>query len=80
MKRFNQVRKFAVSHSNKIVGGALVLASGSAFAEGAGGNTAAIQGAISSGKNMIEMTTGGLITLAAAVFGVMMVVNLLSKR
>ncbi|WP_415720652.1 hypothetical protein [Photobacterium ganghwense] len=73
MKKFAQFKKFGV----KVGTGALLLASGSAFAEGA--NDAAITAAISSGKSMLETTTGGLIALGAVVFGVTMVVGLLRR-
>ncbi|WP_415721575.1 hypothetical protein [Photobacterium ganghwense] len=73
MKHFTTLKKHAV----KVGLVAVTMASGPALAEGA--NSAAITAAISSGKSMLETTTGGLIALGAIVFGVGMVVGLLKR-
>lgn len=73
MKIISKFKKYGV-----VVGtAALMVATSPAMAEG--GNTAAITSAISSGKTMLETATGGLIALAAVVFGVGMVVSLLRR-
>ncbi|MBE3823975.1 hypothetical protein HJ179_11940 [Vibrio parahaemolyticus] len=58
------------------VGVSAVAASGSAFAD----NTAAITEAITAGEGMIQLTTGGVISVAAICFGVGLVASMLIKR
>ncbi|HHC6807757.1 TPA: hypothetical protein ACN33R_000701 [Vibrio parahaemolyticus] len=58
------------------VGVSAVAASGSAFAD----NTAAITEAIAAGEGMIQLTTGGVISVAAICFGVGLVASMLIKR
>lgn len=55
---------------------AAMVASGSALAD----NNAAITEAITSGKGLVELTTGGVISIAAVCFGVGLVASMLIKR
>ncbi|ELB2763881.1 hypothetical protein QNE65_002696 [Vibrio alginolyticus] len=43
-------------------------------------NAAAIQAAIDAGQGMVQLTTGGVITVAAICFGVGLVASMLIKR
>ncbi|EIZ1450382.1 hypothetical protein NB476_06680 [Vibrio sp. RM-44-3] len=43
-------------------------------------NLAAIQTAIESGQSMVQLTTGGIISIAAICFGVGLVAAMLIKR
>ncbi|PVA00174.1 hypothetical protein DC364_01745 [Vibrio vulnificus] len=61
--------------NNKLLISAVALTSGSAFAD----NTAAITEAVTGGKAMVELTTSGVIGIAALGFGLGMVVSWLRK-
>ncbi|WP_146441625.1 hypothetical protein [Vibrio kanaloae] len=63
--------------SNKILVASVALTSGSAFAEGA--NETAITAAVEAGKGMVQLTTSGVIGIAALGFGLGMVVAWLRK-
>lgn len=58
------------------VGVSAVAASGSAFAD----NVTKIGEAITAGEGMIQLTTGGVISVAAICFGVGLVASMLIKR
>lgn len=58
------------------VGVSAVAASGSAFAD----NATKIGEAIAAGEGMIQLTTGGVISVAAICFGVGLVASMLIKR
>ena len=64
--------------SNKILVASVALTSGSAFADG-NANQDAITAAVTSGKGMVELTTSGVIGIAALGFGLGMVVSWLRK-
>ncbi|HFQ4956315.1 TPA: hypothetical protein ACGUP3_004510 [Vibrio vulnificus] len=53
----------------------MLLASGSAFA-----NTEKVTAAITQGESLVQLTTGGVITVAAICFGVSLVASLLIRR
>ncbi|AXX59860.1 hypothetical protein [Vibrio vulnificus] len=61
--------------NNKLLVAGVALTSGSAFAD----NTAAITEAVTAGKAMVELTTSGVIGIAALGFGLGMVVAWLRK-
>lgn len=58
-----------------LVAGTALAASSSAFAN----NVEAIEAAVSSGQNMVSLTTSGVIALAALGFGLGMVVSWLRR-
>lgn len=64
--------------SNKILLASVALTSGSAFADPSANETA-ITGAVNAGKGMVELTTSGVIGIAALGFGLGMVVAWLRK-
>ena len=64
--------------SNKILLASVALTSGSAFADPSANETA-ITAAVNSGKGMVELTTSGVIGIAALGFGLGMVVAWLRK-
>ena len=64
--------------SNKILVASVALTSGSAFADGSANETA-ITAAVNAGKGMVELTTSGVIGIAALGFGLGMVVAWLRK-
>ncbi len=61
--------------NNKLLVAGVALTSGSAFAD----NTTAITDAVTAGKSMVELTTSGVIGIAALGFGLGMVVSWLRK-
>lgn len=71
MKTFRQL-------SNKILLASVALTSGSAFAD-ASANETAITSAVNAGKSMVQLTTSGVIGIAALGFGLGMVVAWLRK-
>lgn len=64
--------------SNKILLASIALTSGSAFAD-ASANETAITAAVNAGKSMVQLTTSGVIGIAALCFGLGMVVAWLRK-
>lgn len=67
--------------SNKYAqAGAALAVSVPALAEDTNPNLAAIQKGIDSGKEMVSLTTSGIIAMAAISFGVGMVIMWLAKR
>ncbi len=77
MKRFGLAKN--ILQNKMLQAGVLVTASGSAFANTEGGNNAAITAAVEAGKNMVSLTTSGVIGIAALGFGLGMVVAWLRK-
>lgn len=61
--------------NNKLLVAGVALTSGSAFAD----NAADVTAAITAGKTMVELTTSGVIGIAALGFGLGMVVSWLRK-
>ncbi|MDG2608974.1 hypothetical protein ACP6H1_24020 [Vibrio harveyi] len=59
-----------------VVASGAVMASGSALAD----NTAAITEAVTNGEALVQLTTGGVISIAAICFGVGLVASMLIKR
>lgn len=57
-----------------------VLVSSPSFANEAAAHTAAIQAAITQGTSMLQLTTGGILSLAAICFGVGIVSAMLMRR
>lgn len=64
--------------SNKILVASVALTSASAFAD-ASTNETAITAAVNSGKSMVQLTTSGVIGIAALGFGLGMVISWLRK-
>ncbi|CAH7177224.1 conserved exported hypothetical protein [Vibrio chagasii] len=71
----NKLRQMA---NNKILLASVALTSGSAFAD-ASANETAITSAVNAGKTMVQLTTSGVIGIAALGFGLGMVVAWLRK-
>ncbi|MFM2610399.1 hypothetical protein AAFX30_22755 [Vibrio chagasii] len=71
----NKLRQMA---NNKILLASVALTSGSAFAD-ASANETAITSAVNAGKSMVQLTTSGVIGIAALGFGLGMVVAWLRK-
>ncbi|MCG9690803.1 hypothetical protein L1D55_03245 [Vibrio sp. Isolate22] len=71
----NKLRQMA---NNKILLASIALTSGSAFAD-ASANETAITSAVNAGKSMVQLTTSGVIGIAALGFGLGMVVAWLRK-
>ncbi|MEZ8904844.1 hypothetical protein [Vibrio sp. 10N.247.310.34] len=63
--------------SNKILVASVALTSASAFADGT--NETAITAAVNGGKSMVQLTTSGVIGIAALGFGLGMVISWLRK-
>tara|TARA_Y100001956_G_C3954309_1_gene114022 strand:+ start:216 stop:449 length:234 start_codon:yes stop_codon:yes gene_type:complete len=76
--RIIQMAKNTVTNTWVQAGTALTL-SGSAMADGSNPNVAAITAAIDSGKEMVSLSTSGVIGVAALGFGLGMVVMWLRR-
>lgn len=78
MKCMKMAKSFV---SNKYAqAGALLTASFSSFAADPVSNADAIKSAVSAGKNLVSLTTTGVIGISALGFGVGMVVMWLARR
>ncbi|HAS6758792.1 TPA: hypothetical protein GRI76_12820 [Vibrio parahaemolyticus] len=77
MKYMNQVKNFVTNKYTQA--GVAMSLSLPALAEGGNSNIDAINGAIDGGKQMVSLTTSGVIGIAALGFGLGMVVAWLRK-